>query len=63
MNSGIHKRFKGLLPVVIDIETVYFDPQRNALLEVAAVFMDYDQGVLRLSIHTMNMSFQSQGYS
>ena len=51
MNSGIHKRFKGLLPVVIDIETAGFDPQHNALLEVAAVFMDYDQGILQ-PIHT-----------
>lgn len=43
------KRFRGYLPVVIDIETSGFDPLRNALLEIAAVIPRMDeQG--RLSI-------------
>lgn len=35
------KRFRGFLPVVIDIETAGFDPEKNALLEIAAVFVEY----------------------
>jgi ribonuclease T len=34
-----HKRFRGFLPVVIDIETAGFNPKTDALLEVAAVFL------------------------
>ncbi len=30
-------RFRGFLPVVVDVETGGFDPQRHALLEIAAV--------------------------
>ncbi|UTC24503.1 3'-5' exoribonuclease [Candidatus Comchoanobacter bicostacola] len=47
MKYTIDRRFKGLLPVVIDIETAGFDPNENALLEVAAVFMNYDEGILQ----------------
>jgi ribonuclease T len=35
--SPIAHRFRGFLPVVVDVETAGFDPQRHALLEVAAV--------------------------
>ncbi|MDC3180580.1 exonuclease domain-containing protein [Gammaproteobacteria bacterium] len=42
----ISRRFKGIMPVVIDIETAGFDPDNNALLEIAAVFVEYDQGRL-----------------
>jgi ribonuclease T len=31
------QRFRGFLPVVVDVETGGFDSQRNALLEIAAV--------------------------
>ncbi|MCX7121477.1 MAG: ribonuclease T [Gammaproteobacteria bacterium] len=41
------KRFDGYLPVVIDIETSGVDYQKNAILEIAAVHVDYDdQGKL-----------------
>ncbi len=33
----ISKRFRGFLPIVIDVETAGFDPETNALLEIAAV--------------------------
>ena len=33
----IAKRFRGFLPIVVDVETGGFDPQTNALLEIAAV--------------------------
>jgi len=42
-------RFRGYLPVVIDIETSGFDPLRNALLEIAAVIPVMDEN-RRLSI-------------
>jgi ribonuclease T len=32
-------RFRGFLPVVVDVETAGFDPQRHALLEIAAVVL------------------------
>jgi ribonuclease T len=41
-------RFRGFLPVVVDVETAGFNPKRDALLEIAAVILDYDeQGQLR----------------
>ena len=41
------KRFRGYLPVVVDVETGGFDPSQNALLEIAAVTVDFDdQGML-----------------
>ncbi|MGD8842847.1 MAG: ribonuclease T [Gammaproteobacteria bacterium] len=43
-------RFRGFLPVVVDVETAGFNPKRDALLEIAAVILDYDeQGRLRPS--------------
>lgn len=36
---GIAQRFRGFLPVVVDVETGGFDPQRHALLEIAAVII------------------------
>jgi ribonuclease T len=39
MNNVIHikDRFRGFLPVVVDVETAGFDPQENALIEIAVV--------------------------
>ncbi|MEA3642450.1 MAG: ribonuclease T [Lamprobacter sp.] len=39
---GIAGRFRGFLPVVVDVETAGFDPQRHALLEIAAVMIRMD---------------------
>ena len=36
-------RFRGFMPVVIDIETGGFDANRHAILEMAAVFLDLDE--------------------
>ncbi len=33
-------RFRGFLPVVVDIESGGFNPQTDALLEIAAVFIE-----------------------
>ncbi len=38
----IAHRFRGFLPVVVDVETAGFDPQRHALLEIAAVIIRMD---------------------
>ena len=40
--SLISQRFRGFLPVVVDVETGGFDAQSNALLEVAAVLLEMD---------------------
>lgn len=40
--SQMAKRFRGYLPVVIDIETAGFNPNRNPLLEIAASITTMD---------------------
>lgn len=40
--DGIASRFRGFLPVVVDVETAGFDPQRHALLELAAIVIRMD---------------------
>lgn len=37
------ERFRGYLPVVVDVETAGFNPKTDALLEVAMVIMDMDE--------------------
>lgn len=45
--THIKDRFRGFLPVVVDVETAGFDAQINALIEVAVVTLKMDeQGVL-----------------
>jgi ribonuclease T len=38
------RRFRGFLPVVVDVETGGFNSRTDALLEIAAVFIDMDAG-------------------
>jgi ribonuclease T len=40
--SPLATRFRGFLPVVVDVETAGFDAERHALLEVAAVILTLD---------------------
>lgn len=48
-SSAIAKRFRGFLPVVVDIETGGFNHQTDAVLEIAAVLIEMDSnGKLRL---------------
>jgi len=47
------KRFRGFLPIVVDIETAGFDPNENAILEIAVIFMDYQDGKL-VAIDTLH---------
>lgn len=39
----ISKRFRGFLPIVVDIETAGIEPQNDAVLEIAIVLLDRDQ--------------------
>lgn len=41
--TSIAQRFRGFLPVVVDVETAGFDPQRHALLEIAASIVRMDE--------------------
>jgi ribonuclease T len=41
-NTRMAERFRGFLPVVVDVETGGFDAERDALLEVAAVIVRMD---------------------
>ncbi len=43
-------RFRGFLPVVVDVETGGFNAQTDALLEIAAVILGMDEETGRLSI-------------
>jgi ribonuclease T len=42
-NAKLCERFRGFYPVVIDIETSGFDPQKNAILEIAAITLKMDE--------------------
>lgn len=53
---SIAKRFRGFLPVVVDVETAGFDSESDALLEIAAVIVKMnDDGLLlpdeRVAVH------------
>jgi ribonuclease T len=39
----IDDRFRGYLPVIVDIETAGFDAKKNPMLEIAAVIVEYDE--------------------
>lgn len=47
ITTKIKERFRGFLPVVVDIETAGVDPQKNAILEICIVLITMsDQGLL-----------------
>ena len=50
-------RFRGFLPVVVDVETGGFNPQTDALLEIAGVMleMDEDGRISRGATHTYHV--------
>ena len=41
--TSMVQRFRGFLPVVVDVETGGFDPQKDALLEIAAAPLRLDE--------------------
>jgi ribonuclease T len=53
----IANRFRGFLPVVVDVETAGFNPKRDALLEIAAVILELgDDGRLQpLATHACHV--------
>jgi ribonuclease T len=52
--TPIGKRFRGFLPVVIDLETGGFDHHGDALLEVAASFLRIDEKGMLSKVNTLN---------
>lgn len=42
-DASIAARFQGYLPVVVDVETAGFNPETDALLEIAAVIVHLDK--------------------
>lgn len=40
---SISQRFREFLPVIVDVETAGFDPQKDALLEVAMMTVKFDE--------------------
>lgn len=47
--SGISRRFRGFLPIIIDVETGGFNPATDALLELAAIIVQQnDAGDIEL---------------
>jgi ribonuclease T len=51
-NSAIAQRFRGYLPVVVDVETGGFDSTKDALLEIAATTLAMDDQGLLFSAET-----------
>lgn len=52
----IGQRFRGFLPVVVDVETAGFNAQTDALLEIACIPIVYDaQGQFVLVLHFMHI--------
>lgn len=50
--SKIAQRFRGYLPVIIDVETGGFNHEKDALLEIAAVYLRMnDEGLLEIDSH------------
>lgn len=48
--NPLGNRFRGYLPVIIDIETAGFNPKKNPLLEIAAIIVEADeQGWLQIT--------------
>lgn len=47
------QRFRGFLPVVIDLETGGFNPEKDAILEIAAVTLSVDKSGLLLPSETI----------
>lgn len=41
--TPLDRRFRGYLPVIVDIETSGFNPKKNALLEIAAVIVEFNE--------------------
>ncbi len=47
-------RFRGYLPVVVDVETAGFDANKDALLEMAAVLLDFNAKGQLICVDTLH---------
>lgn len=56
--SLISQRFRGFLPVVVDVETGGFDAKKDALLEVAAVLVNFDDKQRLVPVETIHYHVQ-----
>ncbi|MBA3564613.1 MAG: ribonuclease T [Gammaproteobacteria bacterium] len=54
----IGNRFRGFLPVVVDIETGGFNPATDALLEIAAVLLEFQDGYELAPVQTIRYHVQ-----
>lgn len=52
-HSLMADRFRGFLPVVVDVETGGFNCKTDALLEIAAVLLDFTDGGMLTRSHTI----------
>lgn len=43
LSTSMKNRFRGFLPVVVDVETAGIQPDKNALLEMCIVLLDMDE--------------------
>ena len=57
-NSLVAGRFRGFYPVVVDVETAGFDPVKDALLEVAVVFLQTDPDGIWSHLETVSKHIQ-----
>ncbi len=55
---SLKTRFRGFLPVVVDIETAGFNPKTDAILEIAAVSLHIDEHGLLLPKETISKHIQ-----
>lgn len=55
LSLNIKERFRGFLPVVVDVETAGIEPQKNALLEMCIVLVEMDDKGL---LHRGNSHFE-----
>ena len=54
---SVAQRFRGFLPVIIDVETGGFNSQTDALLEIAAVLIDIDEADLIERVYPAIMGY------
>lgn len=55
------KRFRGFLPVVIDIETGGFNSETDAILEIAATFLQFDENAQLSPLETLEFAIEPFG--
>lgn len=53
------QRFRGFLPVIVDVETGGFEARRHALLEVAAVLLEMDADGRLRPVHTVSTQVEA----